>query len=234
MFNDFILDMEQEPVVPDGIYSIRTADLQDQYYAIRTQSYDASFAPGQRLVYKVEQVKSYHEEQFYFKKGWRTFYNQDKSICYAMKPFAFVSDGGVAVWRRYRNEESKEIIQDLLADYTRVSTHIAEERLLNTRFSFSKIRLTLIQKLEKERWYIIRKLKSMDFDVTCLTPEGTVEQKDIGLPSKMLWENHAKVLWEFGLKHRILFNSKTSGVQHVTQELLGARRVLPEWIETNE
>ena len=90
-------------LISEGIYSIATRDLGAQYYLIKRQHTNNPFAGGELLIYKVEIVTSYHEEIMFRRKKWWIWYNDEMSQVLAYKMFAFISNSGVSVWKRYKD-----------------------------------------------------------------------------------------------------------------------------------
>jgi hypothetical protein len=89
--------------IPEGVYSLSTRDLGAQYFLIKRQHPDNPFAGGELLVYKVEIVASYHEEIMFRNKRWWIWYNDEMSSVLAYKMFAFISNQGISVWKRYQD-----------------------------------------------------------------------------------------------------------------------------------
>lgn len=96
-------EIGKDDKIPEGIYSIATKDLGAQYFMVRRQHHRAYFAPGQLCVYKVEVVKSPHEEVMYRDAKWNIWYSDTMEQTLAYKMFAFASNQGVYVWKKYQD-----------------------------------------------------------------------------------------------------------------------------------
>jgi len=96
-------EIGKDDKIPEGVYSIATRDLGAQYFMVRRQHKRAHFAPGQLCVYKVEVVKSPHEEIMFRDANWNIWYSETMEQTLAYKMFAFASNQGVYVWKKYQD-----------------------------------------------------------------------------------------------------------------------------------
>lgn len=100
-----LAEIGRDDAIPEGIFSIATADLGAQYYMIKRQHPNNPFAGGQLIVFKVEVVKSRHEEERFRREKWWIWYSEDMSQTLAYKMFAFISNRGVSVWKRFQDSQ---------------------------------------------------------------------------------------------------------------------------------
>ena len=206
------VNFNQNEILKDGMYSIRTADLGDQYYLVKTQPSDAYFAAGAKIVYKVEVVKSFHEKVMYEDKGWRLIYNDTHDAAYAVKPFAFAHAGGISVWKRFRNSELPKLIQQEHDTYNYKMKNDPRHAI-------------------RHRTNYVRAMAKLGIKIS-FNSATNAAHNDVALPSKMLWENHADILWNFACIHSKEYGAPKKGVQVVYElEMSGALRNIPEELQ---
>lgn len=165
-----LTEYDKDDMAREGIYSIATRDLGAQYFMIKRQPRDAKFVPGKLLVSKVEIVQSWHEQKMFESKKWNIWHSPTMDRVLAYKTFAFASNRGIYVWKRFRDPNypigGAETIRD-----TPPLIVITEE---DTR------------KYDGGVYYHPTTRWNQDWDGP---PQRTTDVK--------LWQSYAKILWEF-------------------------------------
>lgn len=157
-------DMAQE-----GIYSIATRDLGAQYFMIKRQPLDASFVPGKLLVSKVEIVTGYHDQKRFRSNKWSIWTNSEMDKTLAHKTFAFASNRGIYVWKRFRDPKYPIGGATTIRDTPATITITVEE---TDKYADG---------VYNEPGYWDKPMRQLPMRTT-----------DI-----LLWESYAKILWEF-------------------------------------
>lgn len=168
-------EYDRDDMANEGIYSIATRDLGAQYYMIKRQPRDASFVPGKLLVSKVEIVRTYHEELMFRKQNWNIWNSPTMEKMLAHKAFAFASNRGVYVWKRFRDPNYPLGGATSIAD-TPALISITEEETHEDYSQWPHQRRASYRRLERN---------------TRNLPE-TTRTTDVSL-----WQAYAKILWSF-------------------------------------
>ena len=164
----------RDDMAHEGVYSIATRDLGAQYYMIKRQPKTATFVPGKLLVSKVEIMRTYHEEKLFQRQNWNIWRSPTIDKMLAHKAFAFASNRGIYVWKRFRDPNYPLGGATSIAD-TPALISITEKE---THEDYS-----LWPNQRRARYRSQRQLRNLP---------ATTRTTDISL-----WQAYAKILWEF-------------------------------------
>ena len=168
-------EYDRDDMAHEGVYSIATRDLGAQYYMIKRQPKTATFVPGKLLVSKVEIMRTYHEEKLFRKQNWNIWHSPTMDKMLAHKAFAFASNRGIYVWKRFRDPNYPLGGATSIAD-TPALISVAKEETHEGFTLWRHQTLARFRRMERN---------------TRNLPE-TTRTTDVSL-----WQAYAKILWEF-------------------------------------